>query len=400
MINVISYEDAVKALSRAFGGAIGTISLPVTECAGFIAAEDVYAPEDVPPFDRSVVDGYAASYRDTSAASPSVPSILILKGESRMGEATGEVLSSGECFYVPTGGMLPAGADAVLMIEDSEKVNDEIYFSRTLHKGENVIFKGADVAKGDVVLKKGERLGAAVIGALCSMGIATVKVYRKLDYFVISTGDELVPANAECPIGKIRDTNTAILAAELSETGNVVGTALVSDDYEALSRSMRAALDVADVVVVSGGSSVGKADYTAKLFREFGEPLFGGVAVKPGKPTLAAKAGKKLLVGLPGHSMAAFSSCRLILRRALLNACGSDLPAPVVCRALRNFPGGKGRTAVVPVKLKNLPEYTGAEPLFYQSGMLSVISSADGFALLADHVEGVDKGAPLEVYIL
>ena len=257
MMDVIPYEEAVKTLSRAFGGAIGTISLPVTECAGFIAAEDVYAPEDVPPFDRSVVDGYAASYKDTAAASPSVPSVLALKGESRMGEATQARLTPGECFYVPT-----------LMIEDSEKVNDEIYFSRTLHKGENVIFKGADVAEGDVVLKKGERLGAAVIGALCSMGIATVKVYRKLDYFVISTGDELVPANAECPIGKIRDTNTAILAAELSEIGSVVGTALVTDDYEALSRSMRAALDVADVVVVSGGSSVGKADYTAKLFRE------------------------------------------------------------------------------------------------------------------------------------
>ena len=225
MMNVIPYEEAVKTLSHAFGGAIGTISLPVTECAGFIAAEDVYAPEDVPPFDRSVVDGYAASYKDTSAASPSVPSILILKGESRMGEATQARLTPGECFYVPTGGMLPAGADAVLMIEDSD---------------ENVIFKGADVAKGDVVLKKGERLGAAVIGALCSVGISSVKVYRKLDYFVISTGDELVPANAECHIGKIRDTNTAILAAELSEIGSVVGTALVTDDYEALSRAMRA----------------------------------------------------------------------------------------------------------------------------------------------------------------
>ena len=237
MMNVIPYEEAVKTLSRAFGGAIGTISLPVTECAGFISAENVCSPEAVPPFDRSVVDGYAASYKDTAAASASVPSVLALKGESRMGEATQARLTPGECFYVPTGGMLPAGADAVLMIEDSEKVNGEIYFSRTLHKGENVIFKGADVAEGDVVLKKGERLGAAVIGALCSMGIATVKVYRKLDYFVISTGDELVPANAECHIGKIRDTNTAMLAAELSEIGSVVGTALVTDDYEALSRA-------------------------------------------------------------------------------------------------------------------------------------------------------------------
>ncbi len=400
MMNVIPYEEAVAILSRAFGGALVTVSVPVTKCAGHIAAEDVRSPEDVPPFDRSTVDGYAASYKDTSAASPSVPSILALKGESRMGEATGEVLSSGECFYVPTGGMLPAGADAVLMIEDSEKVNGEIYFSRTLHKGENVIFKGADVAKGDVVVTKGRRINAALIGALCSVGISSVKAYRKLDYFVISTGDELVPADGECPVGKIRDTNTALLAAELSEIGNVVGTALVADDYEALSRAMRAALDVADVVVVSGGSSVGKADYTQKLFGEFGALLFGGVAMRPGKPTLAAVAGDKLLIGLPGHPMAAFTSCRLILRRALLHACGADIPAPVVCRALRNFPGGKGRTAVVPVKLVNFPEYTGAEPLFYQSGMLSVIGSADGFALLPDHTEGVDKGAPLEVYIL
>lgn len=397
-MNVIPYSLAVKKLTEAFGKILVTETVPVSRASARTAACDVFSPEDFPPFSRSTVDGYAHSHKDSSAASAAVPSVLSLKGEVGMGEYVKARINSGECFYVPTGAMLPEGADAVTMIENAEVSNGEVYLSSSLHRGENVVFKGADIRVGETVIRRGERLTSPKIGLMCSLGIAFVKVYKKLSFYVVSTGDELVPPDAECPIGKIRDTNTSVLIAELSEIGNVVGALTINDDYGKLSETVRKGLSEADVVILSGGSSVGKADYTAKLFSEYGTPLFGGVAIKPGKPTLAAEAGKKLLIGLPGHPMAAFTSFRLIVLRALLNACGSDIEPPVVCRAAKNFPGGRGRSAVIPVKLVNKVEFTAAEPLFYKSGMLSVISSADGFALLPDHVEGVSAGAPLEVY--
>ncbi len=397
-MNVIPYALAVEKLTDAFGKILVTETVPVSCAMARILACDVYSPEDFPPFDRSTVDGYAHSYKDSSAASAAVPSVLTLKGEVAMGEYTEARINSGECFYVPTGAMLPAGADAVTMIENAEVSNGEVYVSSSLHRGENVVFKGADVHVGETVIRRGERLLSPEIGLLCSLGINFVRVYKKLSFYVVSTGDELVAPDEECQKGKIRDTNTAVLTAELSGIGNVVGAMTVNDDYNKLSATVRKGLSEADVVILSGGSSVGKADYTAKLFSEYGRPLFGGVAVKPGKPTLAAEADNKLLIGLPGHPMAAFTSYRLIVLRALLNACGSDTEPPVVCRAAKNFPGGRGRSAVIPVRLVNKDEFTAAEPLFYKSGMLSVISSADGFALLPDYVEGVPAGAPLEIY--
>lgn len=397
-MNVIPYPSAVKILSEAFGKIVSAEAVPVRDAAGRISAADVFSPEPFPPFDRSSVDGYALSHRDSAAASAAVPAILSLKGEVRMGNPAGLVLSPGECAYVPTGGMLPEGADAVLMIEDAEKSADEIYVSKSLHVGENVLRTGADIAAGERVLTAGERMTAARAGVLSSVGITSVRAFKRLDYYVISTGDELVPPGAKCEKGKIRDTNTVMLVSELSKIGNVKGALQVSDDYPELRRAVSEGLSVSDVVILSGGSSVGKADYTAKLFSEFGRVLFGGVAVKPGKPTLAAETDGRILIGLPGHPMAALTSYRLIVLRALLNACGSDLAAPVVCRAERNFPGGKGRSAFIPVKLINRGDHTAAEPLFYQSGMLSAVGSADGFALLDDSVEGVPKGAPLEVY--
>lgn len=397
-MNVIPYELAVEKLTHAFGKILSAEDKPVALCKGRVAAEDAFSSEDFPPFDRSTVDGYAMSHKDTAAATTAAPSLMSLKGEIAMGEYTEAVIDAGECFYVSTGGMLPRGADAVTMIENAEVSNGEVYVFTGLHRGENVAFKGADVRAGEPVVRRGERLTSPRIGLLCSLGIAAVKVYGKLSYYLISTGDELVPPFEEYKKGKIRDTNTAILLSELSEIGNVVKSVVVKDDYAELSAKVREGLSEADVVILSGGSSVGKADYTAKLFSEYGSPLFGGVAVKPGKPTLAAEADGKLLIGLPGHPMAAFTSYRLIVLRALLRACGSDLERPVICRAAKNFPGGKGRSAVVPVRLSNRNEYTAAEPLFYQSGMLSVIGSADGFALLPDYAEGVPAGAPLEVY--
>ena len=191
-MNVIPYALAVEKLTDAFGKILVTETVPVSCAMARILACDVYSPEDFPPFDRSTVDGYAHSYKDSSAASAAVPSVLTLKGEVAMGEYTEARINSGECFYVPTGAMLPAGADAVTMIENAEVSNGEVYVSSSLHRGENVVFKGADVHVGETVIRRGERLLSPEIGLLCSLGINFVRVYKKLSFYVVSTGDELV----------------------------------------------------------------------------------------------------------------------------------------------------------------------------------------------------------------
>ena len=400
MIRVLPYSVALDKLTDALRPLLQPEVVPTERAAGKIVASDVISPATVPDFDRSVVDGYAVYSADVAASSQSVPSVLRLAHTVGMGEEAAFRLRRGTCCYVPTGAMLPAGADAVVMIEDVERTGDEVFVSRPLRFAENVAPRGSDVARGSVIVRRGDRMNPTKLGACLAAGVTEVSVFRPLSFCLIATGDELVDPRDDCPIGKIREINNAVLSAQISDFGTVADAVRVKDDYDLLHQTASSALTRADIVVVSGGSSVGAADYTERLFASLGEVVVRGVAVKPGKPTVAATASNKFLLGLPGHPMAAFVAFRLLFLRALLRAAGSDLPPPVVCRAAINFAGGKGRAAVMPVSLTHTPEATLASPLFYQSGMISVIAGADGFAFLSEETEGVAKGDPLEVYLL
>lgn len=397
MLKVMSYPAAVAAVGERFSTLLKTETLSVGEAYGAICAEDVLSPETVPAFNRSTVDGYAVVCSDTNAASAASPAVFELTGAVEMGKTADFPVGGGRCCYVPTGGMLPENADAVAMIEDCERRGDEILLSAPLRHLENVAVRGEDISEGEAVLKRGDTIGACKTGALCAAGITRVSVYRKPRFYVISTGDELVGCDEECPLGKVRDVNTALVAAA-ADKWKFAGSERVKDDKELLSRAISRGLERANVVIVSGGSSVGIADYTERLFAEFGDVFLHGVAVKPGKPTLAASRGDKLLIGLPGHPMAAFTSFKLIFERAYLSAAGAERENFLYAEAAVNFAGGRGRACVMPVRLFSEGGTVKAQPLFYKSGMISVLAKCDGFAVLPDYAEGAYKGERLEIY--
>lgn len=397
MINVKPYEKAVEAVSEAFGPILGTEMISVCDSVGRICAEDIASEEDVPCFDRSTVDGYAVSSAETNAASVAGPSVFDLCGEAVMGEPNIYRAGGGRCVYVPTGAMLPEGSDAVAMIEDAERRGKEILLTKPLRVCENVARKGEDVRRGAAIVRRGQTIGAGGKGALLAAGITRISVVTRPSYYVISTGDELVAPSDPCPVGKVRDINAELVHAA-TPLWNFAGAERCHDDPDALKAAVTRALDVADIVVMSGGSSVGTADYTERLFAGFGEVFLHGIAVKPGKPTLAAKCGDKLLIGLPGHPMAAFSSFKLVFERAFVQAAGAEFGNVVFARAKVNFAGGAGRTCVMPVKLIAQSDGFLAEPLFYKSGMVSVLAQCDGFAVIPDYEEGVNRGDCLKIY--
>ena len=397
MLRVMSYTAALAAVERKFSAMLVAEKRDVDKAAGMICAADVLSAETVPAFDRSTVDGYAVACADTNAASAASPAVFGLVGEIGMGECADMTVGGGMCAYVPTGGMLPAGADAVAMIEDCERRGDEILLSTPLRHLENVACRGEDISEGEVILRRGDTLDACKTGALCAAGVTSVEVYRKPSFYVVSTGDELVAYDQPCPLGKVRDVNTELISVATSRW-SLAGRERVPDDEEALSGAIGRGLDCADIVVVSGGSSVGIADLTERIFARYGEVFMHGVAMKPGKPTLAASSRGKLLVGLPGHPMAAFTSFKLIFERAYLAATGAERGNFLFARASVNFAGGRGRACVMPVKLSVEDGEVSARPLFYKSGMISVLASCDGFAVLPENAEGAYKGERLEIY--
>ena len=397
MLKVMPYEKAVAAVAERFAKMSVAEQVKTSDAAGRICAEDVVSRETVPAFDRSTVDGYAVFHGETNAASAASPAVFSLGGEVLMGQPADSEAGDGKCVYVPTGGMLPKGADAVAMIEDAEKRGDEILLSKPLRIYENVTRKGEDIECGAAILKKGDVINACKAGALYAAGITCIKAVKRPRFYVISTGDELVDCAEECPAGKVRDVNTGLLRSA-ADAWEFAGAERVTDDFELLSQALTRAEQVADVILLSGGSSVGVADYTERLFAERGDLFLRGVAMKPGKPTLAAYRDGKLFVGLPGHPMAAYTAFRLIFERAYLRAAGAEKELFLRARAAVNFAGGVGRSCVMPVRLFRENGEVFAAPLFYKSGMISVLAACDGFTVIADYEEGVQKGEMLDIY--
>ncbi|NLZ24996.1 MAG: molybdopterin molybdotransferase MoeA [Clostridiales bacterium] len=373
---------------------MGHEEIDLVSACGKILYEDIKADIDVPHFSRSTVDGYAVLSRDTTGSTASVPAMLKKAGAVEMGKGTNLKISRGEAVYVPTGGALPEGADSVSMIEDSEDFIDFVAIYKALAVNENVITKGFDIKEGDTIIKKGEILSARHLGVAAACGRTKVKVFKPLRFAVISSGDELIEPSITPETGKIRDINSYLLSSAVIETGGVITFhKRIKDSEEELKNALSDALEASDVVLLSGGSSVGRGDLTAKMIKEMGEILCHGIAVKPGKPTIIAKAQNKAVIGLPGHPMAAYMMFTVLFDKAL-----ERKGKKVIAKSEINFPSGEGKTALYPVKLKNIDGELKAMPLFSKSGMISTLSEADGFAVIEDKAEGVLKGALLTVY--
>ena len=376
--------------------------VPISAAAGRILSEDIIAEEYVPDFNRSTVDGYAVRAADTFGCSDAIPAILSLQGEIRMGEDAGFALLRENCAYVPTGGALPEGADCAVMLEYTEDYGDgTIGILKPGAPGMNVIFRGDDVYPGKVVLQAGRVLSAQDIGALAAIGRTVVPVQRKLKIGVISTGDELVPPGQKPLPGQVRDVNTALLSALLTEQGAEVHSyGIIVDDEDLLRETVTRAVQECDAVLLSGGSSVGVKDASCRIIESLGELLLHGIALKPGKPTIMGRSGNKPLIGLPGHPVAAFVVARLFVVPLLDRLAGRERPLWSVTAELSESVGANhGRAQVNPCRLLRQDGRVLALPIRSKSGLITQLAGADGFFCIERDCEGLPKGAPVQVYL-
>lgn len=371
-----------------------------------VIAEPIHAPHPMPLFARAEVDGYAVRAGDTYGASDGLPTYLQVIGEVVMGKAPLFQILPGQAAIIHTGGMLPMGANAVVMVEHTQKVGEgEVEILRPVAAGEGVIVVGEDVEQGQRVLEAGVRLRPAELGALAALGIVEVSVYRQPYVGILSTGDEVIPAEQKPQPGQVRDVNSHTLAAIVRQTGGEpVFYGIVPDDFDALLERAAKALDACDMLVITAGSSASARDMTAEVIKRLGAPgvLVHGVNTKPGRPTILGVADGKPVAGLPGNPVSALINAWLFVLPAMAHLQGQThlRPAPSVTAELStNLPSEAGREDWWPVRLSRAGGKWVAEPIFYKSNLIFKLAEADGLLKVPANDTGLEAGRVAEVFL-
>jgi len=376
-------------------------TIPLTDALHRIPAAPVTAAHPLPGFARSTVDGYAVRAADTYGVSEGLPGYLDVAGAIRMGAAPDVAVSPGTAVAMPTGGMLPPGADAVVMIEyTAEAMSGTIEVVRPVAPGDGVIRADEDAAPGTAIVPAGRPLRAQDLGMLAAAGVTSVTVHARPVVTVFSTGDEVVPPDTAALMpGQVRDATAVALAALITEAGgDPVPGGIVADDPGLLEAALRLALDSSDLIVVSAGSSVGARDETAAAVGRLGEPGIWchGLAIKPGKPTLLAQCADVPVIGLPGNPRSALVVFRLIGMPLVRLVAGCTLPpaeATVRARLDRDLASATGRLDVVQVRVSG----GCASPVFGMSALLSVLTTADGYVIIPEEATGLAAGTEVDV---
>ncbi len=370
-----------------------------------VLAADIIAHEDLPEFDKSTVDGYAVRAADTAGASEGRPVRFELVGEVQMGSTPEFAVGPGQAARIPTGGMLPQGADAVVMLEHTE-VRDRrtVEAARGAAPGENVIKRAEDVRRGEVVLRQGTRLRPQDIGLLAGIGTVNVEVFQEPRVAVLATGDEIIPPDRRPSAGQVRDINTYTIAALVQEEGGVPQVyEIIPDDRERLLHTLQAARVSADLVLVSGGSSVGEKDAVAWAINAMGKPgvIVHGVNIKPGKPTILGLVDGTPIIGLPGHPVSGMVIFDVFVRGVLHGLAGRIPPRRlgriVRARMGRRVPSAGGREDHVRVALEERDGALWAVPQLGKSGIITTMTRADGLIVVPLDQDGVAQGAEVEV---
>ncbi len=382
-------------------------NLKIYESYGRILSRDLFSPEDLPDFSRSTVDGYAVSASDTFGATEGMPAYVNIQYEVVMGEEPGFELQKGEVAKIPTGGMLPKGADAAVMFEHTQQADaGMIEVLKPVAPGENVIQAGEDVKKGDCVLKKGHKMRPQDIGVLSGLGIKDVWVYEQPKVSIISTGDEIVPPDKPVRPGQVRDINAYNLAGLLLDAGATpLIQGIFSDDYEIIRDVVKKSVTDSDVVLISGGSSVGTKDVTARVIDDLGKPgvLFHGVSLKPGKPTIGGIINNIPIFGLPGHPAAVSVCFEIFIRPIVKTLSGVSKERFIIekriikARIARNISSSPGREEHIGVSLEEREGEIWAVPILGKSGLITTLIKADGTAVIPLRKFGVEEGETVEV---
>ncbi|MCJ7595958.1 MAG: molybdopterin molybdotransferase MoeA [Desulfobacterales bacterium] len=383
-------------------------TVPLEASFGRVLGKEIVSPEDLPGFNRSSMDGYAIRAKDSFGATESLPALLEVVGEVKMGRVPTVTVGEGRAVSISTGGMLPEGADGVVMVEYCHLLDeDTLEIGRAISPEENVIRPDDDFKKGSVVLPGGSRLRPQDVGILAGLGITQVAVYKKPKVAIISTGDEVVPIDQSTKPGQVRDINSYTLDAFCRMSGVepfIMG--LSKDHFDQLRDMLEKGLAVADTVWISGGSSVGTRDLTLKVFESFKdmEVLVHGISISPGKPTVIARMGHRAIFGLPGHTASAMVVAEVFLGPFLARLSGVKDSTKkglgeVQARLSRNIESAGGRDDFIRVRLTEEGEGWVAEPIFGKSGLICTLVEADGLVRVDRNTEGLYEGEMVKVLV-
>ncbi len=388
-------EEARELFLNAFQPLSSTEILPIEDCDGRILACDIKAAINVPHYRRAAMDGFAVIASDTLGAGSSSPVILNLR----------KSIEKGACVRVHTGSPMPAGADAVVMVEDTVLHSEKVEVFTQIHPLKNVGEIGEDIQKDDIILKEGHRLRPCDIAILASLGMGSVAVFRKPLVAIIPTGEELVARGKEIREGEVYETNGLMASLYMRKWGGDTKLFdIVTDDPEKIKEAVKRALD-ADMVIISGGTSVGKRDYVPSVIGSLGNLLVHGIGISPGKPTALGIIKGKPVVCMPGYPVAGLVALYFFARAALrkLGHLPEEQERTVRAVLSEKIPGRIGFKTFARVKLETPYLNTGsrAVPLaIHGAGILSSVSKADGFVIIPESVEGYDKGEEVEVVLI
>jgi len=379
---------------------LGREEVPLDRALGRVLAADVTSAIDVPHFVKASMDGYAVAASDTFGAKDSGPISLHVADVVTPGERGVESVGGGRCVEISTGAAIPRGANAVVMVENTDPADDDVLVRRPVSPGENTIGVGSDISEGNQVLSAGTVLEPRHLGVLAAIGSRSAQVFVKPRVALFSTGPELIAGDSALTEGKIFDINSFTLGAALISDGcDVNRLGLVADDLVTLIAVLRSALAESDLVILSGGSSLGRGDLVAEAFTAMGSLLIHGVAVKPGKPLAVGVASidqgpERVMIGLPGYPMSALSDYYVFVRPYLKRAMQvTSIDRFVGATLSRKHPSAIGRYEFLPVKLQGRK----AVPIGKGSSSITALSEADGFIEIDENVEVLEAGASVSV---
>lgn len=414
MKDMLGRENVLEA-ETALGMLLGNIrrdKLPeerikIEESLRTVSAQDIISAEDLPSFARSTVDGYAVRAEDTFGATETMPVYLNLFHEILMSREADFLLPDDMASKIPTGGMLPANAGAVVMFEHVQIIDSQmIEVLRPVAPGDNVIQVGEDVKRGDVVIRQGQRMRPQDIGACAGIGVTEIAVYRRPSVSIISTGDEIVAANAVPQTGRVRDINSYVISGMVLESGGIpLKKGIFRDEYNNLRNAIEASVSDSEAIVISGGTSVGTKDMVARIINDIGSPgvLFHGVSLKPGKPMIGGVINNVPVFGLPGHPAAVSICFELFIRPVLQILSGLKERWPqyssrrVRARISKNISSSQGREEHVRVMLEEREGELWAVPVLGKSGLITTLVRADGTIVVPLRKNGIEAGQIVDV---
>lgn len=405
---LLSFDEAKQILKQNLSSKpVRVERVSLSRVHNRVLAQDVVASIDIPPFNRSIVDGYAVKAADTFGASEEKPISVRFCGQVAVGESPKVAVKKGWGAEIVTGAPLPIGADAVIMVEHTNRQEDKVLIHRAISKGKNIMELGSDIRKGQKVLRKGQLLGSREIGVLAAIGLTEVSVYKRPKVAILSTGAEVVEPGKTLPPGKIYDINASALNAAVLECGGEpINLGIIPDVRDKLKKALEKALHSADAVITSGGVSVGPKDFTPQIVNSLGKPgvIISGIAVKPGKPTTIAIIDGKPVFSLPGHPTSTLFMFFVFVRPIILKFAGrieEKIPKLRAVTVTKIFPA-RGRRTFVMVNLSY--DKTGkllAAPVpIGLSGAITTLANADGFVEIGEKQQFVDAGTEIDVYLL